>query len=637
MKALLVISRDSGFAAAVSAGLDAADWQVRVATDIGAAIEQTGAAMLDAVLLDDSDANLSASVGRTRQAFGGLPLIVAVNRPAGQEEALTAGATLALPKPVRIGLVVDWLARQTVGRPVSFAAAAGVASAVETPRPGDALKNLADLKGIVARCLEPEALAREFLLHVRDIIGCNRAAIYLRDPAGDAVALSCIFAAGRPEPTAPLQLTAGIAGQLAREGRVLVRERAADDARREFAAAGAEYAIPILDGQRLFGIVLLDRRVTGDAPDAREQTLLFKAFEVLGIGLARAFRHQAVTAAEELATGVFDTLDTACLVVGADLALLHFNPAARRMFGLADGAIVQDLPATIVSRVFTALSEGGELPRFRHCSNDLPGQVFEVAVKRVPHPGGNGEPAALLTIDDATDAVRTQTQELDTANERLVRAMAEHLAHEMGNTLVPLSTGRQMMAADDFDPETLRGLEGVIGDSVRRIERFTGQMQSLARAALRDVEEFRLAELINEAFADAEKGAKVTDAQLTLDGAGDVMVRGERRALRQAFGELMLNALQSCQKPRVKVEVRVVEERVEIDVRDGGAGFSPESGRRATEPFFSERTVGAGLGLAVARRVVELHEGRLILQPPDRRRGGCVRVELPCRNAFADA
>jgi nitrogen fixation/metabolism regulation signal transduction histidine kinase len=49
-------------------------------------------------------------------------------------------------------------------------------------------------------------------------------------------------------------------------------------------------------------------------------------------------------------------------------------------------------------------------------------------------------------------------------------------------------------------------------------------------------------------------------------------------------------------------------------VRDNGGGFAPEVAARATDPFFTTRNTGVGLGLSVAKRVIEAHAGRLEVQ-----------------------
>jgi nitrogen fixation/metabolism regulation signal transduction histidine kinase len=70
-----------------------------------------------------------------------------------------------------------------------------------------------------------------------------------------------------------------------------------------------------------------------------------------------------------------------------------------------------------------------------------------------------------------------------------------------------------------------------------------------------------------------------------------------------------------------------------IDVQDNGPGFSPDALKRATEPFFTTRTVGLGLGLTVARKIVEMHSGSLNIIPPKEDQPSLVRITLPLSTA----
>jgi len=68
---------------------------------------------------------------------------------------------------------------------------------------------------------------------------------------------------------------------------------------------------------------------------------------------------------------------------------------------------------------------------------------------------------------------------------------------------------------------------------------------------------------------------------------------------------------------------------LQIEVRDNGADFMSEAAQKVSSPFFSTRNVGLGLGLAVPRKIVETHAGKLGIVPFATAKAGVVRISLP--------
>jgi len=124
----------------------------------------------------------------------------------------------------------------------------------------------------------------------------------------------------------------------------------------------------------------------------------------------------------------------------------------------------------------------------------------------------------------------------------------------------------------------------------------------------------------------------VTGAQLQFENLGKpLVVSGDRAALKHAFSEILLNALQANPKsPHIGVKLHAAGlgagSGVTIEVRDNGGGFPPESARKIPSPFYTTRNVGLGLGLAVSQKIIETHHGKLEIIPSP---SGLVRVSLP--------
>ncbi len=225
---------------------------------------------------------------------------------------------------------------------------------------------------------------------------------------------------------------------------------------------------------------------------------------------------------------------------------------------------------------------------------------------------------------------------MEASNLRLLRTMADRLAHEVGNALVPLSTHQQLLGEKFKDPEFRASLEVAMSDSVKRVSRLINQMRYLARDAVVTREAVSLSQLVDEAYKEACKNQPTKSAKLQFDnGKHPLVVMGDRAALRHALAEVVLNAIQAnTADARVSIRAQTESDAegngwVHIEISDNGAGFTPEAAQKAPAPFFTTRAVGLGLGLCVARKIVEVHQGRMALLNAASGQSSTVRISLP--------
>ena len=100
------------------------------------------------------------------------------------------------------------------------------------------------------------------------------------------------------------------------------------------------------------------------------------------------------------------------------------------------------------------------------------------------------------------------------------------------------------------------------------------------------------------------------------------LLRGDRFRLGQVFRNILDNALAACHDP-VEIDVDWSEAQFEgesavrVDVRDNGPGLTPEQRYNLFEPFYTTKTQGTGLGMAIAKRIVEAHGGGITVDSSD--------------------
>lgn len=669
MKTLLVLAPHPELAEAVRQALNPELYKVIHRTGVEEAEPLLSLGKVDLVILD---VNLTDVQGlwvleKLRRLLPHCPIIVYTGARQWQweEEAYLQGVSYVLNKPVRPRLLNAVLERigssATITRPESRPAAPQVSSDEVKPvksghTAAEALSILRDFSGILTHSLCAEALLKQFLLLLREILGVNRAAIFVRPPA-TAFARASGLAAERKMRSAcalglptgllehfELSFETGIGGHLFRQGRIVRRDSPETlndlEMQKEFELLGAQVAIPILDREALVGVAAFDGRVTGEPLVNGELELIFHLLEQLGMAVKNIWLHDQLAANHEMMTNILRELTSACVVVGRDLDLLHVNRAARSLFqksGRRSGTLeFSDLPQALGSKVYQVLKTGAGIATFKYQPAEAPTGLYHATVVPFTAQGAAAPVAALLVVEDHTQAEQFRKLEIEAANLRLIKSMADRLAHEVGNALVPLSTHQQLLAEKFKDPEFRSSLDLALSETVKRVSRLTHQMRYLARDSAVSKEAVPLSQLIDEAFKEARKFQPARSSKLDFDDSSHpIILMGDPAALKYALTEVMLNAIQA-NPAEAKVVVRAHSdsdshggEWVHVDITDNGPGFSPEAAQRVPTPFFTTRTVGLGLGLCVTRRILETHQGRLSLLAGAPGQPGTVRVSLP--------
>ena len=241
--------------------------------------------------------------------------------------------------------------------------------------------------------------------------------------------------------------------------------------------------------------------------------------------------------------------------------------------------------------------------------------------------------------------VDARTMELATALDALHRSeklaalgqFASGVAHEVNGPAAVVSANLRYIAeasaADRLPPD---GAE-VIQDALAAMKRINDLVRKLVDAgriagAPAGASAVAIAELV--AAAAAEARARLAGWITVVDAAEPgLAVRARRESLEQVLSILVANAAEAIPRARPgRIEIRAERAGlgVRISVRDDGGGMAPEVLRRAFDPFFTTKpdASGAGLGLPVARGIVEADGGTLALES-EPGAGTTARIELP--------
>jgi PAS domain S-box-containing protein len=308
----------------------------------------------------------------------------------------------------------------------------------------------------------------------------------------------------------------------------------------------------------------------------------------------------------------FDREGHATIVNSPALALLEVEGEAagrhaRELLRIAPG---------LVEMVERSL-QTGELYRREEIvvANGANGRTRRLGVTVAPieFSSSNGARGALCLLTDITEIMQLREQVALKRNLESLGEMSAGLAHEFKNSLATLHGYAQFLQKSDGSD---RASAAALLSEVRNLTEMVTAFLNFARPQPLNLSEVALDELVAECAEEMKNFYAERDITLKIEGEFP-RIRADERMLRQALLNLLRNAAEAVpedKEPRI-VTVRGARENeensVRIEIEDTGEGIPADDLQRIFIPFFTTKTHGHGIGLALAHRVITEHNGTL--------------------------
>ncbi|SFD08970.1 two-component system, sensor histidine kinase FlrB [Thiohalospira halophila DSM 15071] len=310
-------------------------------------------------------------------------------------------------------------------------------------------------------------------------------------------------------------------------------------------------------------------------------------------------------------------LPAGVVVVGGFGAVEEANPAARELLGEP----LEGQPwAAVIARAFDPQGSGYDL-RLRD------GRLVNLATC----PLGN-EPGQILLLTDVT-ADRAQ-QERDHHQKRLLAMgeMAASLAHQVRTPLSSALLYAGHLRRTDLDEQRRQAAAEKITSRLQRLEKLVNDMLIFARGGIGGAERLPAGEFLGAVAGGVAGEAEQAGVELVTEthGLEEAELRCNRELLTSAALNLANNAVQSMgEGGRLRLSlVSPDSDYVDLEVADTGPGIDDEVRQRLFEPFFTTRSGGTGLGLAVVQAVARAHHGEVLVES-EPGVGSTFRLRLP--------
>ena len=201
--------------------------------------------------------------------------------------------------------------------------------------------------------------------------------------------------------------------------------------------------------------------------------------------------------------------------------------------------------------------------------------------------------------------------------ERAWREMARQVAHEIKNPLTPMKLNVQYLqqAIRNNNPNIMQLADRVSGSIIEQIDNLSyiaSEFSDFAKMPEAKPEDLLLSDLLGKA---AELYRNDDTLDLTLTGTETpIMIHADKSQVLRVFTNLLENAKQAIPADRRgSISIRVAEDggNVIVSISDNGTGIPDDVAARIFQPYFTTKTSGTGLGLAMTRKIIEMWHGKI--------------------------
>lgn len=244
-----------------------------------------------------------------------------------------------------------------------------------------------------------------------------------------------------------------------------------------------------------------------------------------------------------------------------------------------------------------------------------------------------------MTMGRKIKELEAVTNELEKNKDLLVEAerysavghMAAQLAHNIRNPITSIGGTARLLTRKTDDPEWLQFLNMMTSEA-EKIERTLEDLFSFVDQVQLKLERVTLYSLIEKSMMLHYPALQKQGVECTLELPGDSPVLEiDPKLFHQVLVHLTRNAIEAMSEGgELRVEVQKTGGEILIEIADTGIGIADFSFDHATDPFFTTKTFGTGMGLTLVKRIVEDHRGSLSIAPREGQ-GTRVTISLPLK------
>lgn len=459
---------------------------------------------------------------------------------------------------------------------------------------------------------DPERLLQSLLDAIIDIFDPARAGILLHNDG----AVRFVRSYGIPEKVASsvqLDFTNGLMRRLESNASLVDRASSTIDVQtqKEMTALGARVAIPLLTEGRVNGVIVVGEKASGTQFSLEERELLSVMARCTASFLERAKRYKDVARQQDRLNAVLSNITAGVVTVLPDKTISMMNDSAEHILQLRAsdvlGQNILKLGSAFADVVLRTLKEGK--PRLRQEIRDV---SINAQLGLSVTPLG---PEGVVVIFSKIPGELLEAED-DIAYSPLWEYLANRVAQEIKNPMVPINTYAQLLPTKFDSTEFREEFSNVVQHSVTRINDVVESIYDFARHPRMKLRTRNLNETVQQIINAMEH--ELDDQKITVNidlNDEEMNVDIDPPMFHRAAQHVIANSIDAMTDGgTLTIRTQLDNGSCALFISDTGSGIKEKDESLIFMPFYSTKENGMGLGLTMAHRILQEHNGTLKLQ-----------------------
>lgn len=374
---------------------------------------------------------------------------------------------------------------------------------------------------------------------------------------------------------------------------------------------------------------IIEDRFTISKGEAQE---LVESFQTMQRSLGKS---------ERLLASVVESVEDCIFTTDVEGRLITINPAGRRLLGydaaasaltcldVLDEADRRRVGPAIEQAVATRRPWRGAVTGLTQTRRRFPAHL---AVSCVFDEKGQVL-GTVGVLRDLTEQVATQQRLIQREKLASLGEMAAGVAHEIRNPLGGIKMATNLLSSGAVsDRRISQEMAHSIMSGIAEIEAIIADLLDYARETRLDCQEYSLGRILAPVVEAGAIEGRQRGVRVEAHGLDDNVVASvDGPRLRQVFANVMKNALEATERRlggRVNVHLHAREAALVVEIADNGVGIQPEHREKIFLPFYTTKPTGTGLGMAIVKKIMDLHGGEIEIDSAPGR-GTTIRLIIP--------